>query len=652
MDYSEANIVAQTFGFTIGTALSALLLVLVYRSGGKNRGPRFLFAACILIANSAGLFKNLALLADPNLSLLFEYRIRAIGFAAGGLCPCGILAVWRTEAMSSFRRRAGNWLVLYAAVSGALIAVAVIAGAWASAEFIPIAEVHSLASQDAIGNLAIYNGLATLVLGGVVLLPGSLKGPADQIAVALMITGLVVSTAGAVGMLFIHPPGTIAHLAQVGRFQGIILLVIGAFFYFSHFRAADVFAKSALRLLLAGILALSGALVLFGPISSIVRQAPLPRATCTLLAAATLCGTIMLYLWLGKWTDRLVERRIFGKRDPRRAILDFRQQIGSLESREPLMSLVHSVATEALAMRPEDIEVEPGSLDRSGSPADVLIPIPSRNKPIRLAVSLRGDRRTLLTTEIDLLNEIALHAGRRLDDLEREEERIERVRMEGHLSRQLVEAELRALRSQVNPHFLFNSLNTIASLIPSEPEKAEKMTARLSSIFRYVLIHADRPFSSLDEEVEFLRTFLDIERIRFGERLSVEFAVDPAARHLMIPSLVLQPLVENAIKHGIAPKMGKSRITVGARCVDDMIQVNIEDDGVGLRNNTGPGRQLLARTTNGTGIGLRNIRERLSTLYGAAAGLILTDLEGGGCRATLTIPVNGAKDANSWADCG
>lgn len=224
--------------------------------------------------------------------------------------------------------------------------------------------------------------------------------------------------------------------------------------------------------------------------------------------------------------------------------------------------------------------------------------------------------------------------------------------MEGHLSRQLVEAELRALRSQVNPHFLFNSLNTIASLIPFEPEKAEKMTVRLSSSFRYVLIHADRPFSSLDEEVEFLRTFLDIEQIRFGERLSVEFEVDPAARHLMIPSLVLQPLVEKAIKHGIAPKMGKSRITVGARCVDDMIQVDIEDDGVGLRNDTGPGRQLPARTTNGTGIGLRNIRERLSTLYGAAARLILTDLEGGGCRATLTIPVNGAKDANSCADCG
>ncbi len=653
MDYREANILAQTFGFAIGTALSALLLVMVNRPGGKNRGSRCLFAACILIANSAGLFKNLVLLVEPNLNLVFEYRIRSIGFAAGAFVPCGILPVWRTNAISSFRRRAGGWLVLYAVVSGGLIAAAVIAEAWIPVRSIPVPDLLLLTSQDWIGNLAIYNGLLMLVLGGAVLLPGTLKGTTDLIAVALMITGLSVSTTGAVAMLFIHPPGTIAHFAQVARFQGIILLVIGAFFYFSHFRAADVFAKSALRVLLGGALALLGSLLLFGPFSSIVRKAPLPQATATLWAAAILCAIIMVYLRFGNWIDLVVERRIFGKRDPRRVIQDFRQQIGPLESSEPLMFLVRSVAAEALAMRPEDIEVEPDSLDRSGSSADVLIPIPSRNHSIQLAVSLRGDRRTLLTTEIDLLNEIALHAGRRLDDLEREEERIELVRKEGYLSRQLVEAELRALRSQINPHFLFNSLNTIASLISSEPEKAEKMTVRMSSIFRYVLIHADRPFSSLGEEVEFLRTFLEIEQIRFGERLSVEFEVDPAAGHLMIPSLILQPLVENAIKHGIAPKIGKSRITVGARCVDDMIQVDIDDDGVGLRHNAGIERQLAARMMNSTGIGLHNIRERLSTLYGAAAKLTLINhLESAGCRATLTIPVNGAKDANPGADCG
>lgn len=652
MDYREANILAQTFGFALGAALSGLLLFLIYRSGGKNRGARFWFAACVLIANGAGLFKNLALLADPGLSPVLEYRIRSIGFAAGALCPCGILSIWCSNAVTSFRRRAGSWIVLYSFISGSVIAISVIAGTWATAQLISIPGLNLLAAQDAIGNLAIYNGLLILIVGGITLLPGALRGPTDQIAIALMILGLLVCTAGAAASLFLHPPGTTAHLAQIGRFQGVILLVIGAFFYFSHFRAADVFAKIALRLILGGLLALSGALLLFGPVASAIRNMPLPLATETLLAVVILGGAIFLYLRLGHWIDLLVERRVFGKRDPRQMIQDFRQQIGSQNSRASVVASIQSAAVETLAMRPEEIQVEPSPPDHTAPPVDVLIPIPSSNRPIQLAVSLQGDRRTLLTTEIDLLHEIALHAGKRLNDLEREEERIERVRMEGHLSRQLVEAELRALRSQINPHFLFNSLNTIASLIPSEPDKAEKMTIRLSGIFRYVLIQSGRPFSSLHEEMEFLRTLLEIEQIRFGERLSVTFEIDSTAEHLMIPSLILQPLVENAIKHGVAPKIGRSHILVGAQRHHDTVQIRIEDDGLGLRPDNDFDRRLRARMTNGTGIGLQNIRERLSTLYGTAAALTLTGLESAGCRATLTIPIYGAKDADSSVACG
>ncbi len=103
------------------------------------------------------------------------------------------------------------------------------------------------------------------------------------------------------------------------------------------------------------------------------------------------------------------------------------------------------------------------------------------------------------------------------------------------MSQQLAQAELRALRAQINPHFLFNSLNTIAALIVAEPEKAETITMRLASIFRYVLLHADRPLSSLDEEMGFLRTYLDIEQIRFGERLLVEFDVESSITHTAVP---------------------------------------------------------------------------------------------------------------------
>ena len=179
-----------------------------------------------------------------------------------------------------------------------------------------------------------------------------------------------------------------------------------------------------------------------------------------------------------------------------------RHQIGFLDSSSAVMTLLHSVASSALAMKQEDISVERRAPEEIASIAETMVRIPSNSRSTQIGISIRGTGRTLLTSEIDLINEIALHAGRRFDDLEREEERIERVRTEGRLIKQLVEAELRVLRSQINPHFLFNSLNTIASLVPSEPDKAEKITVRLSSIFRYVLTHSDRPFTCLGEEME------------------------------------------------------------------------------------------------------------------------------------------------------
>jgi two-component system, LytTR family, sensor kinase len=654
MGYQETNILLQTSGFAVGTVLSSLLVILVYCSGGIDRGSRFLFAACILIANSTGLIKNLLLLADPNLGPALEYQVRSIGFAAGALCPCGILLVWRSNAVSRTRRSIGTWLTAYAVLSGIVIAAAVVAAAWG------LFRQVSTSGQDAIGNLAIYNGLATILIGGITLLPGTLKSGADRIAVTLMVTGLLISAVSAAAMVAVRPPGMVAHLVQVARFQGILPLVVGAFIYFSHFRAADIFAKWALRLLLAAGLALAGSLALFGPIAGQFHREGLPRASGILSGAAVIFAVSLLFVKLGGWTDLLVERRVFGKRNPREVVQEFRQKMGALDARPAILSLVCAVAAEALAIRPEHVRVSTRAAKLLGTPveadsvlpcpdADVIIPIPSRDVSAEVAVCLHRSRKTLLTSELDLLNEIALHAGRRLDDLEREEERIERVRMEGQLSRQLIEAELRALRSQINPHFLFNALNTIASLIPSEPEKAEKITLRLSAIFRYVLLHADRPFSSVDEEIEFLRTFLEIEQIRFGDRLAVELAMDPSTAHLTIPSLILQPLVENAIKHGIAPKIGKSRIAVSIRRIGDALQVDVEDDGLGLRAVSG-GRPIGSRTRGGersnTGIGLHNIRERLNTLYGSAAQLTLTDLERGGCRATLGIPIYGAKDAN------
>src|ERR1700722_16781023 len=159
---SAAELIGQTYGFAVGTALAALLLVLVWRSGGTDRSPRFLFAACILIANGSGLAKNVALESGIPLQSPAVWQIKSIGFIAAAMLPLSLVIIWRDNAVSRFRRRLGSALVVYAGLSGLVIGAVLSLGRW------------SLAEQDFAGNLTIYNGLLVIVLGAIFLLPGTL----------------------------------------------------------------------------------------------------------------------------------------------------------------------------------------------------------------------------------------------------------------------------------------------------------------------------------------------------------------------------------------------------------------------------------------------------------------------------------------------
>jgi two-component system LytT family sensor kinase len=635
---STANLIAQTYGFAIGTLLATLLLILVWRSGGTDRRPRFLFAACILIANASGLAKNLVLALDASRASALAWQIRSIGFIAAAMVPLSIMIIWRDNAVSKARRKIGDVLIIYAASSGLLIATGLVFGTFAHQASLPSSIAGFLQRQDSIGNLTIYNGLLLVVLGAIFLLPGTLDDLTNRVAVVLIIAGLALSSISAVLDAYVSLPTALAHIFRIARFQSIVLVVIGSLFYFSRFRAADLFAKQAVRLLLSAALAIFAAFLVFGPLASIAQATASPRAVSILCAAAITCGAMMLYARLRRWSDTLVERGIFGKRDTQLAVREFRDGLGLLQSKSAVLSAMQALAVEVLGMKSGEISIH-NAEPRAG--VSLSVPIPSQGDTLQLVVSLAGNRRTLLTAEIDSLREIALHAGRRLDDLDREEERMESIRLESRLSQQLAQAELRALRAQINPHFLFNSLNTIAALIASDPDKAETITVRLAGIFRYVLLHADRPFSSLDEEVSFLRTYLDIEQVRFGERLQVEFDVEASVVHAAVPSLILQPLVENAIKHGVAPKVGVSRILVQAKRRGGLILLSVEDDGMGLDTRRDRDKAL------GTGVGLQNIRERLQTMYGSTASLSVTNIESGGSRAMLQIPAGEQRDADS-----
>jgi sensor histidine kinase YesM len=201
--------------------------------------------------------------------------------------------------------------------------------------------------------------------------------------------------------------------------------------------------------------------------------------------------------------------------------------------------------------------------------------------------------------------------------------------------RQLTElaatAQLAALRAQINPHFLFNSLNSIAQLIHADPDKAEVCVERLAEIFRYILHRADRDFVPLAEELQMTSAYLDIERARFDDRLRVETRVDPQSLHRLIPNLILQPLVENAVKHGLSRKLGPGTVSIDASMQGDLLTLTVGDDGPGMS------APMLGQVWE-RGVGLRNLRDRLERLYGPEHAPVIESAPGQGTMIRLSLP--------------
>jgi two-component system LytT family sensor kinase len=213
------------------------------------------------------------------------------------------------------------------------------------------------------------------------------------------------------------------------------------------------------------------------------------------------------------------------------------------------------------------------------------------------------------------------------------------TRMEIKLEEQqraLLQARMEALQNQINPHFLFNTLNSVSSLVRFDPDKARDVIVKLASILRRLLRKGDA-FVQLREEFEFIDDYLDIEVVRFGrDKLTVVKDLDPASLDFVVPGMLLQPLVENSIKHGLAPKIEGGTIYLRSRMRDGMLTVEVEDDGVGM----GAAHMLEPPSgVGGSGIGIANIAERLKVLYGGSAKMIIDSGSVGGTLIRLHLPV-------------
>jgi two-component system, LytTR family, sensor kinase len=217
----------------------------------------------------------------------------------------------------------------------------------------------------------------------------------------------------------------------------------------------------------------------------------------------------------------------------------------------------------------------------------------------------------------------------------------ERDKLAVQLEQKLAHMQLDALRMQLNPHFLFNALNSVSALMDMDVSKAQSMLTRVSDLLRLSLRSAGSPTVPVWQEIELVELYLQVAQVRYGDGLDVDIDVDPHVVDAQVPSFIMQPLVENALKHGLQPGRSQQKIHVVARQAGDAIELLVEDNGRGLDGLiTNSGRFLAARpSVDGLGIGLTNTRSRLTMLYGDRYAFRMSNTANGGCRVEIRLPM-------------
>ena len=632
----DANTIQKCFNFGVGATLATLLLILALRANEEHRAARLGFAVCTLTFTLSACIALVAYSFSQPFQSPVVLLSTNFAFAAAVTWPVTILGLWAQGSfLSNWRRQLGRIVIGLAGLSAVILSLAHLAG------WLP-AHVHPGVIKNPLDELhpAAYNGLFFFWVGAFVFLPGRLRGWLSWVSVVALLSGMSFSTIHTLEETFGDTPLWLHSVVAFARPFNVILFIAGGLFGLSQFRFSDIFAQRGLRILLSAVIALAIAYLgrrMFAP----AHNDEEPGVKLAVLGfAIVIWVAIVFYAKIAFIGDWLVDRQIFRQADYRRAIKSFREAISTESDPGAIFETARVLANDTLriadaVIRPDASGSEPGDPIRCDSNHECIFRISKGDQQpgSALVITAAAGRHTLFNAEIDFLREICLTIERRLEAIDREKENIEQARREAHLVKQLVEAELRALRAQINPHFLFNSLNSIAALISAEPQTAEEMIIRLAKIFRHVLTYHDRPFSSVNEEMSFLRTYLEIEKIRFGDRLHIHFEIEESVTHLAIPTFILQPLVENSLKHGLGPKVGENHLTIRVQKQTNYLELAVEDNGVGAN---------LAKKlpiSKSTGLGLRNVEERLQTVYRGDARFLFESVPQSGSRAQIFIPM-------------
>lgn len=428
--------------------------------------------------------------------------------------------------------------------------------------------------------------------------------------------------------------------ASIGRVLSVIgslmplMFVFTAVYHANRFEFFDLFFKRGVALVLtAGLLAAWFAFVL--PILDVYRQRSIGPF---LLAVAALPLAIVLpwlYRRLSKWVDsRWLGRRFTTVEAVNGFLSTLQTATGEgdlLERAEQGLSTIFRAPTRV------DLEL------RQAAESDFVCvqEVPIRSGDRRIGVIRMGPRTNQMpyfSEDIALLASLSDVFSYMLQNVRLQAKKQEQEQRSKELAHQASLSELKALRAQINPHFLFNALNAIAGLIHKDPFRADSTVEQLAEVFRYTLRGSEKEWVRLEDEVEFVEAYLAVEHARFGERLQVQVKADADVGSIRIPTMIVQTVVENAVKHGVAAVRGQARIEIRARRDGQHLLIEVADNGPGFPDEE---NALPRQQTKGASFGLKSIRERFQGYFGDRAQLsIKRDEERGMTVVQLSMPLD------------
>jgi two-component system, LytTR family, sensor kinase len=642
-------------GLSTGVALYAMLLAMVLRA---TRAPsrRQSLDPVLLATALLGLVWNLCALPAyelPQVGIVGPFPwLVAVGFSALGFLPAAVVHSILREGPHGIR---GSLRRSLATIAYGVSTVALLLQFRAAAEGATVPSVLAMQLLT-YSFVALVVPLAAVTRGQ----PGARR--------ALWVAALAIFAVSALHLSQFHQGESSWPVELLGHHASVPLAF--AMLYQDYpFALADLFLKRALALLLlvatsfAAIAALGVSSTAFG---HLVQMDPRQVGALVTLWIAT----ALIYPGLRRATSWFVDAVVLRRPDYPSLRASIARRVQDSESIPAVLSDVCAVLTPALSARAvvwressadEDAAIGTAAVlvgSRAVEAADAfssansavpagtprpaaIVVVPTAEAPrFLLAVSdLTGGRR-LLSDDVATLETVGLVAARRIDTIRITHERYDRERREQEIERLASEAELRALRAQINPHFLFNALTTIGYLIQTTPSRALDTLMRLTALLRGVL-RSEGELTTLGRELEIIEAYLDIEHARFEQRLRVRIDVAPNLRDLCIPPLLLQPLVENAVKHGIAPLRDGGDVIVSGHVQPSpagsaVLTLVVRDTGAGAAQEDLERRQR-------SGVGLRNVERRLSCQYGESAALTATTAPGHGTTVTITLPADRAS---------